>query len=122
MKISDGMFGELEVPKVIIRGWKKHKGQYGEIEEFISANVCEYLMPDEGELADRKLVDKDLAIFLRDYEIGRTPSWGGYFAANQFSFKDGGNEYTILAFGWNNENGEPDIHMIGYKEAESKKA
>jgi len=108
--------GELEVPEVIIHEWEKHKEQYGEIEEFISENVYEYLMPDEGELADRKLVDKDLAIFLRDYVSGHIPSWSGYFAANQFNFKDGGNKYTILAFGWNDENGEPDIHMIGYKE------
>lgn len=115
MKVNTD-WGELDVPEVITREWEKHKEQYGEIEDFISENVYGYLMPDEGELTDRKLVDKELAIFLRDYEIGHKPSWGGYPVANQFTFKDAGNKYTILAFGWNDENGEPDIHMVGYEE------
>jgi len=112
----DTDWGELEVPEVIVHEWKKHKEQYGAIEDFIIDNVYKYLMPDGGKLTDRKLVDKDLAMFLRDYVRGHTPHWGGYFAENQFSFKDVGNRYTILAFGWNDENGKTDIRMIGYKE------
>ena len=115
MKI-DTDWGELEVPEVIIHEWEKCKEQYKEIEEFISENVYEYLMTDGGKLADRKLLDKDLAMFLRDYVCGHTPRLGGRFDEKQFSFKDGGNKYTILAFGWSGENGKPDIHMVGYKE------
>jgi len=109
-------WGELEVPEVIIREWEKCKKQYGEIEDFISEKVYEYLMPDGG-----KLLDRDLAIFLRDYVCGHTPPWGGRFDEKQFSFKDGGNKYTILAFGWSGENGKPDIHMVGYKEHSERK-
>ena len=117
MKIDTEFGGELEVPEVIIHEWEKHKKQYGEIEEFISENIDKYL-PDEGEL-----VDKDLAIFLRDFVSdnspygGLSPYEGGYFANKQFNFKDGRNKYTILAFGWIDEDGKTDnIHMIGYKE------
>ena len=116
MKIDTEFMGELEVPEVIVREWEKHKEQYGEIEEFIGENIDKYL-PDEGEL-----VDKDLAIFLRDFvsehsPYGVAPYGGGYFTDNQFNFKDGGNKYTILAFGWIDEDGKTDnIHMIGYKE------
>lgn len=111
MKIKTDRVRELEVPELIIRDWEKHREQYEDIEQFIHENAYEYLTSHEGQLAD-----KDLAIFLRGYEIGHIPSWGGYYADNQFSFKDGKNRYTILAFGWNDENGKPDIHMIGYKE------
>lgn len=111
MRIKTDIVGELEVPEVIIHDWEKHKERYEDIEEFIRENVWEYLKSHEG-----KLVDKGLAIFLRGYVIGRTPSWGGYYADNHFSFEDGKSEYTVLAFGWNDENGEPDIHMVGYKE------
>ena len=111
MKITLDL-GETEVPKVIIDKWKKHKREYGDIEEFIRENAWEFLSSYEG-----KLVDRDLAIFLRDYEVDNIPRQGGYSAGKEFSFKDAGNKYTILAFGWNDENGEPAIHMIGYKES-----
>ena len=111
MRIKTDRVGELEVPEVSIRDWEKHKEQYKDIEEFIRQNAWEYLTSHEG-----KLVDKGLALFLRGYEIGHIPSWGGCYADNHFSFKDGKSKYTVLAFGWNDENGEPDIHMIGYKE------
>lgn len=111
MRIRTDRVGELEVPEVIIRDWEKHKEQYEDIEEFIRENASEYLNSHEG-----KLMDRDLAILLRDYVIGHIPSWGGYCADTHFSFKDGKSKYTILAFGWNDENGEPDIHMVGYKE------
>ena len=117
MKIDTEFMGELEVPEVIVREWEKHKEQYGEIEEFISENIDKYL-PDEGEL-----VDKDLAIFLRDFVSdnspygGLSPYEGGYFANKQFNFKDGRNKYTILAFGWVVEHNHKDyIRMTGYKE------
>lgn len=111
MRIQFDRGGELEVPEVIIRDWEKHREQYEDIEEFIRDNAWEYLSTHEG-----KLVDKDLAIFIRGYEIGNIPSWGGYCADTEFSFEDAGNKYSILAFGWNDENGRPDIHMVGYKE------
>jgi len=110
VKINTGFGGELEVPEVIVHEWEKHKEQYGEIEEFISKNIGEYL-PDEGEL-----VDKDLAIFLRDFVSEHSPYGGGYFADSQFNFKDGENKYTIMAFGWIYEGGKTDMYMIGYKE------
>jgi len=104
-------FGEIEVPKAIIGEWRKRKGEYEDIEQFISENAWQFLSSYEG-----RLVHRDLAIFLRDYEANNIPIWGGYFAYKEFSFEDAGNKYTILAFGWNDENGKPDIHMVGYKE------
>ena len=112
MRIMTDLLGELEVPEVIIRDWEKSKEHYGDIEEFIEDKVWDYLFSQKG-----KLVDKDLAIFLRDYMCGKEfLPWGGRLEYNQFSFKDGGNKYTILAFGWGDENGQTKIHIIGYKE------
>ncbi|OGO22153.1 MAG: hypothetical protein A2Z28_07670 [Chloroflexi bacterium RBG_16_51_9] len=110
MRIETDRGGELEVPQAIIRDWEKSKEHYGDIEEFIRDNVWDYLRSQEG-----KLMDKDIVIFLHDYETGHIPPWGGHCADNHFSFKGGKSKYTVLAFGWNDENGEPDIHMIGYK-------
>jgi hypothetical protein len=67
MKIKKN-FGEIEVPKVIIGEWRKRKGEYEGIEEFISENAWKVLSSYEG-----RLVDRDLAIFLRDYEANNTP-------------------------------------------------
>ena len=111
MKIDTVFGGELEVPEVIIHEWEKHKKQYGEIEEFISENIDKYL-PDEGEF-----IDKDLAIFLRDFVSEHSPYGGGYFTDTKFNFNDGRNKYTILAFGWVVEHNHKDyIRMTGYKE------
>jgi len=110
VKIDTEFMGELEVPEVIVREWEKHKEQHGEIEEFISENIDKYLPKGE-------LVDKDLAIFLRDFVSEHSPYGGGYFTHTQFNFKDGGNKYTILAFGWVVEHNHKDyIRMTGYKE------
>lgn len=110
MKIRTDLLGELQIPKAIIEDWEEHKSDY-DIEDFLGESIHDYLKAYRA-----KLIDRDLAIFLRDYETGILPPQGGYYASSEFSFDDGGNRYTVLAFGWNDENGEPDIHMVGYKQ------
>jgi len=104
-------FGEIKIPKVIVDEWKKHKREYADIKEFIGEKASEFLSSYEG-----KLVDKELAIFLRDCELDSMPRGCGPPISEELSFEDAGNKYTILAFGWSDENGVPHIHMIGYKE------
>lgn len=117
MKIRTDLLGEIEIPKIITDEWEKHKADYEDIKEFISENAYNFFMQCQG-----KLVDKELAMFLRNYSIGIIPAWGGYHADTQFSFEDSGHEYTVLAFGWNDDSGRPDIRMIAYKEARNKKS
>ncbi len=117
MKMKTDLLGEIEISKIITDEWEKHKVGYEDIEEFISENAYDFLMQCQG-----KLVDKELAIFLCNYNIGIIPAWGGYHADAQFSFEDSGHKYTVLAFGWNDDSGRPNINMIAYKEVRSKES
>jgi len=103
--------GETEVPKSLIDKWQTHKEDYEHIEEFIRETFYDLLYECVG-----KIVHKDLAIFLRNYEVGIVPRWGGYCANEELAFEDSGNKYIIMAFGWNDEYARPEIHMVGYKE------
>lgn len=102
-----------KIPKLILRDFKRQEEKYGGIEEFIEENIWEYLTDLGG-----KLVDKDMATFLYEYvtDVENAPSWGGYCTRKEMTFEDDGRKYGNFAFGWNNDGGEPDVHMLAYKE------
>lgn len=120
MKIKTDIQGEIEIPEILMKEFTKawqeceNKEGYKSFEDFVDDDGWEIIHTSLGE-CDGKMVDKELAIFLRDYVTGIIPSQGGYPTSEEFTFKEKGTQYTVLAFGWLNEKYDP-LYMIGYKE------
>lgn len=107
----------IEVPScvaaIITRDWLEQGETF---EEFLVGGYFSEVAYDLLGKYDGELVEKDLAIFLRDFVLSSIPSDGGYPVDNQMEFTAGRTRYTILAFGWQNgDNNEP-LYMVGYKE------
>jgi len=120
MKIKTDIQEEIEMPEILVKEftetWQEgeDKENYESFEVFIDNCGGELIYQCLGEY-DGKMVDKELAIFLRDYITNMIPSQGGYPTSEEFTFKENGIQYTILAFGWLNEKYDP-LYMIGFKE------
>lgn len=110
---------EIEMPEILMKefteAWQEGENKnYESVEVFIDNCGCELIYQRLGE-CNGKMVDKELAIFLRDYDTNMIPFQGGYPTSEEFTFKETGTQYTILAFGWLNEKYDP-LYMIGFKE------
>lgn len=108
MKIRTDLLGELQVPRIIVDDWKKQKPGI-DLEEFISETIFDYLAEYET-----KFAPKELAVFLRDYVISSV-SQGGYSFNREYSFEDAGSRYTVLTFGFNDDENRLHTHVVGYK-------
>ena len=119
MKIKTDM-EDIEIPEILMKefteAWQecKNKEDYESLEDFVDDEGWEIIYSFLGE-CDGKMVDRELAIFLRDYVTSMIPSQGGYPTSDEFTFEGNETQYTILAFGWLNEKYDP-LYMIGYKE------
>lgn len=122
MKVKINIGDDLELPKVIEdevkKEWEKDKADYEDIEHFLESADFDIIHGYLSE-SDGKFVDKDLALFLRDWETGIIPDAGGYPTSEEFVFEEKGTRYTILAFGWLNEKHDI-LYMVGYKETGGK--
>lgn len=122
MKIKIDIGDDLELPKVIEdelkEQWETAKEGYENIEAFLESVDFEIIGGYRSD-SDGKIVDKDLALFLRDWETGIIPDAGGYPTSEEFIFEEKGTRYTVLAFGWLNEKYDR-LYMIGYKETGAK--
>ena len=122
MKVKIDIGDDLELPKVIEddlkKEWEKAKADYKNIEDFLESGDFETIL-DYLDECDGKIVDKELALFLRDWETGIIPAAGGYPTSEAFMFEEKGTQYTILAFGWLNEKYDH-LYMVGYKETGGK--
>lgn len=123
MKIKTDIQGEIEIPEILMeeftKAWQEceNKEDYESFEDFVYDGEFDIIYSSLGE-CDGKMVDKELAIFLRDYVTSIIPSQGGYPTSEEFTFEENGAQYTILAFGWLNEKYDP-LYMIGYKEVKN---
>jgi len=123
MKIKTDIHEEIEIPEILIEKFKEawqeceNKEGYKSFEDFVYDGGFEIIYNSLGE-CDGKMVDTELAIFLRDYITSMIPFEGGYPTSEGFTFEENGTQYTILAFGWLNEKNDP-LYMIGYKEVKN---
>ena len=118
MKIKTDM-EDIEIPEILIEkltgAWQGCEKKEGEsFEDFVDDGGREFILSFLGE-CNGEMVDKELAIFLCNYETSTIPFQGGYPTSEFFTFKENGTQYTILAFGWLNEKYDT-LYMIGYKE------
>ena len=119
MKIKTDM-EDIEIPEILMKkfteAWQEceKKEAYKSFEDFVDDDGREIINSSLGE-CNGEMVDKELAIFLCNYETRTIPFQGGYPTDEYFTFKEKGTQYTILAFGWLNEKNDP-LYMIGYKE------
>lgn len=124
--------GDIEVPKIIETRFReaKEKGLKDKKEKDFwnqSDDVCFHdwysdldheIRINEGQLMNKQLMSKELAEFVVDMELGTIPHGGGYPKQEWFEFETNGYKYTVIAFGWANDEVEDgcDIRMVGYRE------
>jgi len=121
MRIKTDFNGELEIPKVIADEIVKEYGvDYGCIISGGNRFDIDGWDLDFGEIIGErlsdcggKIVDKELAIFLRDWVVNTSTGEGGYPISEETTI--GVNkEYTILVFASAGEEKYRDINIIGY--------
>jgi len=117
--VVKGELGDLEVPESLTKGfmaaWEGYEG--GEMCESFDDFVVNsgFLFQLLGE-CEGKIVDKEMAIFLRDFDTSLLVDGMGRPGGRELSFEEGRVRYTILAFGRSDDRCQLNLHMIGYKE------
>jgi len=125
-------FKKVKVPKIFEDAFKEEKEinlkNEKDIEFWKNATFEDWLIErDTYNFYEYygKIVDKEIADFLVAKECGTDFGQGGYPREEYMEFKENGFKYTIICFGWSNDDNMKSggYNFIGYKEVnnESKK-